>query len=127
MAKAKDPDPDAEIGVVLRQFPEYGKEIAEGGTVTVNVRMEEDAPDLGRRVEVAYTLPQGFGEREVAIKVIDVFGNSTTQFQQRMKPGYRVTLPCTYTTTMTVEILLDGTLKRRIVYDEDKEPRVTDF
>lgn len=127
MARAKDPNPDAEIGVVLRQFPEYGKEIAEGGTVTVNVRQEEDTPDLGRRAEVTYTLPEGFGEREVTIKVIDVFGNSTTQFQQRMKPGYRVTLPCTYTNTMTAEILLDGTLKKRIVYEEDKRPRETEF
>ncbi len=126
MAKAKDSNPDAETGVVLRQFPEEGKEIVIGGTVTVNVRMEEDTEDLGRRVEVSYTLPQGFGEREVTFKVIDVFGNITTK-SQRVKPGYRVTVPCTYTNTMTVEILLDGALSRRIVYEEDKPPRVTEF
>ncbi|MCC6796159.1 MAG: PASTA domain-containing protein [Candidatus Hydrogenedentes bacterium] len=127
VTKAMDTNPEAEFDVVLRQFPEEGKEIAKGGTVTVNVRMKEDTSSAGVPVDVAYTLPQGFGEREVTIKIMDVFGNARTVFQQRMKPGYRVTQPCKYTNTMTAEILLDGQLTRRIIFEEGKEPRVTEF
>ncbi|MCC6154993.1 MAG: PASTA domain-containing protein [Candidatus Hydrogenedentes bacterium] len=127
MAKTMDTDPSAEFDVVLRQFPEEGKEIVKGGTVTVNVRMKEETSNTGVAVDLVYTLPQGFGEREVTIKLIDVFGNARVVFQQRMKPGYRVTQPCKYSNTMTAEILLDGQLTRRIVYEEGKEPHVTEF
>jgi hypothetical protein len=127
METVKDPNPDAEVGIVLKQVPENGREIPEGGTVAVNVRLEQDVPDLRSRAELRYTVPAGFGERDVRINTIDAFGESKVAFQQKIAAGYSAVVTLLYTNTMTAEVYVDNALVRRYVYDENNAPSITDF
>lgn len=131
MVPVADSDTSAEVGVVLRQNPEYGKEIVEGGRVALNVRLDprDTEVPLAQREYVDYTVPSGGGKREVHIVISNAFGDRSAApgFPQEVPAGSRIRLPVVYSNTMTAEIFLDNELKKRIVYEEGKTPKETNF
>lgn len=127
MVPVNSTDTNAEFGVVLKQNPEYGKEIPEGGTVVVDVRQEKEEPNTGYRIKLRYTVPKDAGTQNVRITTKDEFGEVRLAFEGKVPAQYSALVDLVYANTVTAEVFVDGTLVRRYVYDGNKPPSITDF
>lgn len=131
--------PGQQTDVVLDQQPAAGTLIQEGEQVTYTVFPSEGVtlPDVRQTVEVAYTVPASWFEREVRIDTIDRNDARETIFPQeqhyvdgrppRLRSGMTVRLQVTFPGSVTVEIYLDGQLAEKRVYDNDAPPVVSKY
>lgn len=126
MKVVPDTTADAKIGTVVKQDPQNGQELAAGGTVVLSVRIDAEAYKP-HEAELKYKLPQGFGERDVEIWVIDEVGTRQVGFRQKLPAGTSLTLPLKFPSSVTAEVYVDGALVRRYVYDGDNPPVITDL
>ena len=116
---------------VLKQTPDAGFEIQSDTKIIVN------AISAQRRASISYTVPQGFGDRQVEIIIVGKDGSQTWAFPDqnlyrgqpapKVAPGSRVSTDIRYTDELTVEIYVDGQLAQRYNYEGDAPPRVTNF
>lgn len=135
----KDPPvPGQPVDTVRMQVPAAGSEIQAHGKVAVNVIPKEDMPDAQRRASISYTVPQGFGARQVEIVIVGKDGSKTWAFPDasqmrggqaapKIEPGYSVKSDIRYTDELTVEIYVDGELVQRHYYEGENPPIVTNY
>lgn len=130
-------EPGQPYDVVLSQQPPAGTMLREDEVVTYNVRLSGAValPNVRRKIDIDYQLPDGFHNWEVRIDIIDKDGRKTVWPKQSeydagvreyVKPGHRILIPRYFTGELTVEIYLDGQLARSYYYQENAPPVIQD-
>ena len=130
---------DAPFDIVLEQQPPAGSLIREGDAVFYTVRTSGAyaLPDAKRTVQVQYTVPISWFEREVRIDTIDRNGIREVAFPReehyvngqppKYGAGYVIVFSATFTASMTVEIYLDGQLAQTYYYEGEADPVITQY
>jgi beta-lactam-binding protein with PASTA domain len=130
--------PEADYDVVLAQHPAPGTILHPGDPISYDIRSSGlvALPNTLRKVEVVYTVPASWFDREVRIDVID--GNNQRQtvlpsqadyesgVRPKFQPGSTIRLPLSFPDQLQVEIYVDGVKARTIYYAGDADPLITD-